>query len=332
MDSCLIGYIGFRAACLVAPGRTTEVYVDDLAGINSTMLASISDDIEKLNFLQEYQAIERRAALRIERDVVANINPLSFSSEVLVVDPPVLNGASDNQIAPRGLYEGLRITSRYSNYAAMVLPEVQVYASTPYTGAWAAYDMYTGAVLASGSAVLVQGYNSVPVRLSVPYNGRKLDVLFLIEAAPANVAPAVLYGSDHGYCGDCNDREFSSLYIRPVYTDTMGTVPVPDNTGNAWGIVAQPQLVCSAQRLVCQLLPRLTSIWLDLLASEIFIQVQISTRMNRYTLNNPEAIEALRARHESQYATALKQLMSNIQLPTDECLCMDTQVQFHSTW
>lgn len=332
MESCLIGYIGFRAACLVAPGRTTEVYVDDLAGINSTMLASITDDIEKLNFLHQFQSIERRAALRIERDIIAAITPLSFTSEVLVVEPPILNGASDNQIAPRGLFEGIRITSRYSNYAAMVLPEVQVYASTPYTAEWAAYDMYTGAVLSSGSAVLVQGYNSVPVALKVPYNGRRVDVVFLIEAEPANVAPAVLYSSDHGYCGDCNDTEFTSLYIRPVYSDTMGTVPVPDNVGNAWGILAQPQMVCSAQRLVCQLLPRLTPIWADLLGSEIFLEAQISTRTNCYTLNNPEAMEALRARYESQYNTGLKQLMSNIQLPTDECLCRDEQVQFHSTW
>ncbi len=312
---CLIDSVGLIGCGTSSP--TSNLFINSLPGISLKAIDKISDDEQK-DYQGVWDDVQTMSAQQFSIDVAHEfgkrfkLNRITSSINIgKDIDTATVTAASNE-------YRGLVIdTNAYytGDYKPSALQSHYVQSISFYSTAIVAnatfkvVDAALNTVLTTKTANLVVGWNLIEVN----ENYTQSKIAIGVNASAINTV----------YQQVDNNLQWTSTCDASIegFTWTLGSETSGTKTDECYGLSIIYGTRCSYDNVVCNNKDQFYLAWMYLLAINLTVQRQFSTRINRWTLQQKEA-EGLNLYFESEYQKVLNQVVYGINLDESDC-CLE---------
>lgn len=297
--------------------------MEDLKGVTLELLEQTTEK-EQANFLEAWKIIQRRAAVAMRHDFQMHLGgkaTLRAASDIERVGhiyvPLTLNESA-------ALLAGVMLEVDESHYLGLYIYRVRLFVQSAGTTTLMVLDGEDGTELLSQAWEVQRGWNEVAINRQFLTQGKgtRLFVGYLTDGLQT-VLSTTAYDSD----GSCSSSRSCDGRLVDVYGGTfdpeapLKTLETLGNNGNTYGLQVDYDLRCSIDPLICQMRDLLANAYYALIGREIMDQRLSTTRLNKWTIDNKEQVQALRMEYDEHYKAALTQAVESIAVPLDYCFC-----------
>jgi len=321
-EHCLFNWVGIEHCSLGVSG--SGAYINDLAGIYTEQAQKIASK-EEINFLNIFNKVQKRAFVRIESDVVAQLSTAVKFNEIICQTKKLQPRYNDIVVVGSAAeYRGLYIQSPQSKYSVINVKAIYIYSSetTDKVTNIKIFDLNDGKELFTQEITVEPGLNTFDLDEDLLLRYKILQVFVGIDCTDiATIETDSVYFDwyDHEECvfqGNFSPEREAYFYLSAA-TLLVSETALYDNiklSGLGKGVTIDADISCSAEQFICENKKRFTDALTYVLGAEMIGQALGSPNVNKFTINNPDQLIYFRDDYESKYKSAIKRAINAIPL------------------
>jgi len=314
MLECFDNYIGLDNRC-TNDTPVSGIYINTLRGISLQSIAyfTIAEQEDYLGFWNE---VYDGAVTRLRGDILSKMQKY-YKTKILLEN--TVTGIYDTPhetVSSANNYNGIYIYIYESKNTKLVINDVKVYLETVDSSSnntVKVFDANSGIQLDSIEYTPAVGENTIRINKSYNVGGQNYRIFIAFDG---NIGDSISVANTT-YDGAKNYTSSSSGYV-PVGTNPIHSNLVLD--GDSRGMVINYNVECSLDGFICQNRDLFSTALWYLLGAEIMEESIISTKLNKFTLNNSETREALRDKYMDLYEENLESTLMNL-TPGSDSIC-----------
>ena len=313
MLDCLNNYIGLDGACTtVAP--ISGIFVNSLPGISLERVAKLSN-LEQEDFQGVFDDVYTRSLIQLKADILSKMQE-SYKTRILLQNQ--LDGFFEvpfQTVASSNTYNGKSLFMLESKNVCIFVLNISIYLESVLDDTKnniQVFDLNTGLVIDSFTFNPVVGDNSITINTRFFGNGQDIRLFFAYDG---NVGDSIITSDGSATDGS---NQFVHSSGSTIAIGTPVTYSNITRDGDSRGMVINYNVECSLDNFICQNREYLTTALWYLLGSNLMEDSLISTRLNKFTLNNQERTEETMNVFKEKYEDSLSNNLKNLTPGSDD--------------
>ena len=314
---CLLDYIGLRGCSSEVP--ESGLYVDDLPGFSLDRINALAGS-DNPTAEAAWAKIQAQAISLFNSDVQKWM-PKDMKLSTIIVDQIAGNSELTEVVeTATDEYKGYYIRASGSRHLQAVINRVQYYSAADTTVTFKVFDALDGLELYTQARAVVEGWNHVPLNISIPARGERLEI-FVCYLSAVDSMETASWASDGCFC-DVNQCSLAKGGRIATSSDVIeGNITFD----GGHGMIVPYQIRCGIGGFVCEMRESLKVALQYKMGVQCLIEEMFNPSLfNVFTAMDNEQKKETITYFETIYAQEMESALSSI-APVKDGLCFVCQ-------